>query len=32
MAYSLRALAKDIGRVMEEVIAEFGMQWKDWYS
>jgi ATP-dependent Lhr-like helicase len=24
----LRALAKDIGRAMEEVIAELGMQWK----
>lgn len=24
----LRALAKDIGRAMEEVIEEFGMQWK----
>ena len=24
----LRALAKDIGRAMEEVITELGMQWK----
>src|SRR6476620_1752211 len=24
----LRALAKDIGRAMEEVISELGMQWK----
>src|SRR6476620_2876398 len=24
----LRALAKDIGRAMEEVIAELGLQWK----
>ncbi len=24
----LRALAKDIGRAMEEVIAELGMNWK----
>src|SRR5689334_14470465 len=24
----LRALAKDIGRAMEEVIAELGMQWR----